>query len=126
MMKLICAAMLSLTASAALAADDTKAMTYHKMLGAAMVTAVCNAKTQPTLQIGADGSINEINNASIEDLHRCQYINEMIASGCVLAEKCQGYEDWTRANPAIWPALPREAFLSALEARKAASHPKDN
>lgn len=115
MLKLICAAMLSLTASAALAADNTNTniMTYHKMLGTAMVTAVCNAKTQPTLEVGADGSINEIYNASTEDLHRCQYINEMIASGCVLAENCQGYEDWTRANTAIWPALPREAFLGS-------------
>lgn len=118
-MKLICAAMLSVFATAALAAEDTKTRTYSKELGAAMASAVCDAKTQPTSQIGADGSVSNIYDASTEDLHRCQYISEMNSSGCVQAGNCQSYEVWTRANQAISPALPRDAFLASLMARKA-------
>lgn len=55
-MKLICAAMLILISTAALAENDTKTMTYNKELGAAIVSAVCDAKTQQTSKIGADGS----------------------------------------------------------------------
>ncbi|MFK4131958.1 hypothetical protein ACI2KR_06640 [Pseudomonas luteola] len=120
-MKFICAAMLSLITSAALAADDTNLMAYNKVLWAAMVSAVCNAKTQPSFQVGADGSINQIYDASTKDLHRCQYMTEIIASGCVQTENCQSYDDWTRANTAISPTLPHDVFLSAILARKAAS-----
>lgn len=125
-MKLICAAVLGLIASNALAGDDAKTVTYSKELGAAMIAAACDAKAQPTSTVGADGSVSHVYDASTEDLHHCQYISEMSASGCVQTGNCQGYEDWTRANPAISPAPPREAFLSALEARKAASHPEQN
>lgn len=126
MMKLICAALLGLIATNVMAGGDTKAMAYSKELGAAMIAAACDAKTQPTSTVDADGTVSYFHDASTEDLHRCQFINEVSLSGCVQAGNCQDYEDWTRANPAISPALPREAFLSALEARKAASHPKDN
>ena len=125
-MKLICAALLGLIATNALAGGDTKTVAYSKELGAAMIAAACDAKAQQTSAAGADGSASYVYDASTEDLHHCQYIGEMIASGCVQTGNCQDYEDWTRANPAISAALPREAFLSALEARKAASHPKDN
>jgi hypothetical protein len=125
-MKLICAALLGLIATAALAADDTKAMMYSKELGTSMLSALCEAKTQPTSKVGADGAVSHANDASTEDLHHCQYIAEMSASGCAQAGSCQSYEDWTRANPAISPALPREAFLSSLSARKAAVLAQDN
>lgn len=125
-MKLICAAVLGLIASNALAGDDAKTVAYSKELGAAMIAASCAAKAQPSSTVGADGSISHAYDASTEDLHHCQYISEMSTSGCVQTGDCQGYEDWTQANPAISPVLPREAFLSALEARKAASHTKDN
>lgn len=125
-MKLICAALLGLIATNALAVGDTQTMAYSKELGAAMIAAACDAKAQPTSTVGADGSVSHRYVASTEDLHHCQYISEMSAAGCVQTGNCQGYEGWTRANPAISPALPREAFLSALEARKAAPHPKDN
>ncbi len=125
-MKLICAALLGLIASNALAGGDTKIATYSKELGAAMASAACDAKTQPTSKVEADGSVSHIYDASTEDLHHCQYIREMSASGCVQTGDCLGYEDWARANPAISPALLREAFLSALEARKEAPHRQDN
>ncbi|MCE7521288.1 hypothetical protein [Vreelandella titanicae] len=125
-MKIICAALLGLIATNALAGDDTKAVTYSEELGVAMIATACNAKVQPASMVGVDGSVSHVYDASTEELHHCQYISEMSASGCVQTGDCQGYEDWTRANQAISPALPREAFLSALEARKAASHPKDN
>lgn len=126
-MKLIFAALLlGLIATNALAGDDTKTVASSKELGAAMIAAACDAKAQPTSTVGADGSVSRVYDASTEDLHQCQYISEMSASGCVQTGNCQGYEDWTRANPAISPSLPRAAFLSALEARKVASHPKDN
>lgn len=125
-MKLICAALLGLIATHALAGGDTKTVAYSKELGAAMIAAACDAKTQPSSTGGADGSVSHVYDASIEDIHHCQYISEMSASGCVQAGDCQDYEDWTRANPVISPALPRAAFLSALEARNAASHPQDN
>lgn len=125
-MKLICAVLLGLMATTALAADDTKAMTYSKQLGAAMAAASCDAKTKPTSTVGVDGSVSNAYDASTEDLHHCQYINEISDSGCAGTGNCKGYEDWTQANPAISPALSREAFLSALEARKAASHPEEN
>ncbi len=125
-MKLICAALLGLTATNALAGSDTKTLVYIKELGAAMAATVCYAKTQPTSAVGGDGSVSYVYDASIEDLHRCQYIIEMSASGCFQSGNCQGYEDWTLANPAISTALPRAAFLSAIEARKAASSPQEN
>ncbi len=118
-MKFICAALLGLIATNALAGDDTKTLAYSKELLAAMVVAVCDAKTQPTPAIGAYGLVSYVYNAGTEDLHRCQYITETINSGCDQSGSCQGYEDWTRANPTISPALPRKAFLSGLEARKA-------
>lgn len=125
-MKSIYAALLSLFATAALAADDTKAMTYSKELGAAMASAVCDAKTRPTSKVGADGSVSHTYDASTEDLHRCQYISEMSASGCVRAGNCQSYEVWTRANPAISPAMHRDAFLGAISVRKTASKAQAN
>lgn len=126
MMKSICSALLVLMATNALAGDDTKTMTYSKELGTVMIAASCDAMVEPTSTIDADGSISTVYDASTEVLHRCQFINEVSASGCVKTGNCPGYEDWTRANPDISPAIPREAFLSALEARKAASHPEDN
>lgn len=125
-MKLICAALLGLIANYALAGDDAKTVAYNKELGAAMTAAACAAKAQPSSTVGADGSITQAYDASSEDLHHCQYVSEMSASGCVQTADCQGYEDWTRVNPAISPDLTREAFLSALEARKASSHRQDN
>lgn len=124
-MKFICAALLSLIATGALAADDTT-MTDRKGLGAAMMSALCEAKTQPTLETGSDGAVRQIYEVSTEDLHRCQYIREMSDSGCAQAGSCQNYEDWTRANPAISPTLPREAFLGALLARKTAARGQAN
>lgn len=117
MIKFICSALLGLMATNALAGDDTKMMTYSEELGTAMIAASCDAMVQPTSAIDADGSVIHVYDASTEVLHLCQFINEVSASGCVKAGNCQGYEDWTRANPDISPALPREAFLSAVEAR---------
>ncbi|WP_213664152.1 hypothetical protein [Stutzerimonas stutzeri] len=109
-MKLICAALLGLIVTNALAGSDTKTLAYSKELGAAMVAAACDAKAQPTTAVGADGSVSLVYDASTEDLHRCQYITETSASGCVQSGNCQGYEDWTRANPAISPALPSHSL----------------
>ncbi|RRV08757.1 hypothetical protein EGJ28_15910 [Stutzerimonas xanthomarina] len=125
-MKLICSALLALIATDALAGGETKTLAYSKETAAAMIAAACEGKAEPTSTAGADGSVNHAYDASTEDLHRCQFIVEVSASGCVQAGSCKGYEDWARANPAISPSLPRQAFLSALEARKAASHPEDN
>lgn len=125
-MKLIYAVTLGLFVNAAQAADDTLSMTYGKQLASAMTSSVCAAVTQPTAKMAPNGSSEKIYDASTEDLHRCLYITEMSDSGCAPSGSCPSYEDWTRANPDISPTLARDAFLSALSARKSAAHSQDN
>ncbi len=114
-MKLICAALLSVIATTSLAAEDT--MIYSKAFAAAMVSAVCVGKTQPTSKIGSVGTVRQVYTASTDDLHRCLYFSEVANSDCVKAGNCKSYESWTQANPAISPALPRETFLDAIAER---------
>lgn len=126
-MKLICATILCLTAAtSAQAADDTMTMTYSKQFGAMLASAACDIKTYPTSIFGADGTVSRFYDASTDDLHRCQYISEISDSSCIQSVSCQSYEEWTLANPAISPALPREAFLGAIAARQAAAKGQAN
>jgi hypothetical protein len=120
-MKLIIAALVTLLASTAQAADEPTGVNYGKALMTAYGAGLCQVVSQPTQETGLFSS-TESYDASTESLHRCQYNSEMHDSGCALNDTCLSYEDWTRANPAISPELPREEFLSAFLARRAATN----
>lgn len=121
-MRRMFATLFALVATSALAGDDSLAVVYSKELVASLAVSVCEAKTQPASIVGAYGVVTHSYGASVEDLHRCQYVSEMHASGCIQGGSCQDYERWKLTNPEISPDLPRAAFLSALEERKAARY----
>lgn len=112
-MKLIHTALLCLLATAAQAAEHESELMY------AIATGFCTTLTQPTQRIQPNGATTNVYDANNEDLHRCQYISEMSSSGCTQSGSCPSYRDWTNSNPSISPALPREVFLSRLQARQA-------
>lgn len=66
------------------------------------------------------GRTSEVFDASNGMLHKCQYVQEMRASGCVAKGNCQGYDAWSKAYPSMDPELPRDMFLRAFEGHRGA------
>lgn len=121
-MRIFLLPLLGLLATSAFAAPDATEQPlgakYLKEYAVSLAAGYCDASTLPPALSAADSPQVEDFGASNEDLHRCQYVHELSATGCMQTGNCSDYESWTQANPAIAPTLPREVFISALKARK--------
>lgn len=90
-----------------------------RQIGMAVADAGCAVLLQKQVKVAADGGTTATYVADNAKLHQCQYLHEMALSPCSAVGTCQSYTEWSNANPAFSPSLPRAVFLALLEERQA-------
>ena len=96
-------------------AQDSEAL--YRQLGTALIAGQCDAVMQKgmTSQSGTSAGSYTADN---EELHRCQYLQEISIQGCASDKSCQSYGEWSKANFDFTPKLSRSAFIAKLDARR--------
>lgn len=100
----------------AMAADATAGLAMLKQTALAMVNGYCSKPTQEIKS--ADGTMEP--RGTNQQLHRCEYAREMASHYTSIKEpeRFVRYEEWAKTAADIDPALSRQAFMAALQARK--------
>lgn len=97
------------------ARDQERQKRATRQLVAAFLDAQCSAigaREQPSMAGSAPSYA-----ASNADLHKCQYIQQMVVTNC-LNTGCPSYEAWSKTNAAFSPSLPKATFALMYTARQ--------
>ncbi len=92
-----------------------------RMISGIVADGYCSASIEASAAVHYDqfGMSHKSYSASNKDIHSCQYIREMTASGCIEAKSCMSYKQWSRRNPGFSQDLPRAEFLARWKVREA-------
>jgi hypothetical protein len=112
--------LLALAATHAMSAEPVASRAaLTRQIAAAFADGSCAALLEKDVRLSvADGTVTSRHLADNATLHRCQYVHEMAINACLSTATCPTYEAWSARNPLFNPSLPREAFLTQLEARQ--------